>query len=106
MFDAQTRLAPVGEFFKGLRFSLDHGVGAETGQLAVVPVAESAGLVAAATMVKGDMGAPEDPWFMFCASGKIASAATAKDMATSVAQQLKYVSVIGACSCVVFVVLF
>jgi hypothetical protein len=42
--------------------------------------------VAAATVAKGDVGAPEDPWSKFCAGGEIASAAAAKGVAASVAQ--------------------
>jgi hypothetical protein len=34
-------------------------------------------------------GSSQDPWSKFCASGEITSAATTKDMAGSVAQQLK-----------------
>jgi hypothetical protein len=37
--------------------------------------------------------------------GEIASAAAAKGVAASVAQQLKYVSVTSVCNCIVFVVL-
>jgi hypothetical protein len=65
----------------------------------------STGPVAAMTETKGDVGAPEDPWFKFCADGEITSAAAAKGVAASIAQLLKYVSVTSACSCVVFVVL-
>jgi hypothetical protein len=54
-----------------------------------VPVA--AGSVA---VVKGSA---QDPWAKFCASGEIASAATAKDVAGSVAQQLKHVSSLRQC---------
>jgi hypothetical protein len=61
--------------------------------------------VAAATVAKGDMGAPEDPWSKFCTGGEIASAATAKGVAASVAQQLKYVCVTSVCNCIIFVVL-
>jgi hypothetical protein len=61
--------------------------------------------MAATTMAKGDMGAPEDPWSKFCAGGEIASAAAAKGVAASVAQQLKFVSVTSACCCIIFVVL-
>jgi hypothetical protein len=49
--------------------------------------------MAVATMVKWSS---QDPWFKFCASDKIASTAAAKDVATSVAQQLKHVTVTGA----------
>jgi hypothetical protein len=39
------------------------------------------------------VGSSQDPWSKFCAGGEIASAAAAKDVAASVAQQLKHVSV-------------
>jgi hypothetical protein len=71
-----------------------------------VSAASSAGPVVAATETKGGTGASEDPWARFCTGGEIASATTATGVAASVAQQLKYVSVISACSCVVFVALF
>jgi hypothetical protein len=51
-------------------------------------------------------GALEDPWTRFCAGGEIASAAVAASVAASVVQQLKYVSVIRACRCIVFLALF
>jgi hypothetical protein len=35
-------------------------------------------------------GSAQDPWSKFCASGEIASAAAAKDVAGSVAQQLTH----------------
>jgi hypothetical protein len=40
----------------------------------------------------GAKGVSQDPWSRFCASGEIGSATTAKDVAGSVAQQLKHVS--------------
>jgi hypothetical protein len=40
----------------------------------------------------GKKGSSQDPWSKFCASGENASAAAAKDVAASVAQQLKHVS--------------
>jgi hypothetical protein len=43
--------------------------------------------VAATTEAKGSS---QDSWSKFCASGEIASAAAAKDVAGSVAQQLKH----------------
>jgi hypothetical protein len=43
-------------------------------------------------VVTGVKGSAQDPWAKFCASGEIASAAAAKDVAGSVAQQLKHVS--------------
>jgi hypothetical protein len=55
-------------------------------------VAVSVVSAAAATMVRGDVGSSQDPWSKFCAGGEIASAAAAKDVAASVAQRLKYVS--------------
>jgi hypothetical protein len=57
----------------------------------------SVGLVAAATVEKGDVGAPEDPWSKFYVGGEIASATTAMDVAASFVQQLKYVSVTSVC---------
>jgi hypothetical protein len=42
-------------------------------------------------------GSAQDPWAKFCASDEIASAATAKDVACSVAQQLKHVSCLRQC---------
>jgi hypothetical protein len=65
-------------------------------------VAVSAGLVAAATVAKGDVVSSEDPWSKFCTGGKIASAAATKDVAASVAQQLKYVSVTSVFAIVSF----
>jgi hypothetical protein len=61
--------------------------------------------MATTTVAKGDVGALEDPWSKFFAGGEIASAAAAKGVAASVAQQPKYVSVTSACSCIIFVVL-
>jgi hypothetical protein len=43
-------------------------------------------------VVTGAKGSSQDPWSRFCASGEIASSAAAKDVAGSVAQQLKHVS--------------
>jgi hypothetical protein len=37
-------------------------------------------------------GSSQDPWSKFCADGEIASAAAAKDVVASVAQQLRHVS--------------
>jgi hypothetical protein len=62
--------------------------------------------VVVATGTKGDTGASEDPWARFCAGGEIASSTVATGVAASVAQQLKYVSAISTCGCVVFMVLF
>jgi hypothetical protein len=41
-------------------------------------------------------GSSPNPWSRFCAGGEIASAAAAKDVSASVAQQLKHVSVTSA----------
>ena len=71
-----------------------------------MPAASFAGPMVAVTEAKGDMGASEDPWARFCAGGEIASAAAAAGVDASVTQQLKYVSVIRACSCVVLLALF
>jgi hypothetical protein len=49
--------------------------------------------VAMATVAKGSS---QDLWSKFCAGGEIASTAAAKDVAASVAQQLKHVSGTGA----------
>jgi hypothetical protein len=85
MFDAHTGRGLVGEFFsRGLGLGLDCDAGSDAGQLAVVPASVAAAQVAEA---KGDS---QDPWSKFCASGEITSAATAKDVAGSVAQQLKH----------------
>jgi hypothetical protein len=51
------------------------------------------GLAVVATVARGDVGSSQDPWSKFCAGGEIALSAAAKDVAASVAQQLKYVSV-------------
>jgi hypothetical protein len=74
MFDAHTGRGLVGEFF--LR---DYGVGSDAGQLAVVLAPVAAGSVVVAK------GSAQDPWAKFCASGEIASAAAAKDVAGLVA---------------------
>jgi hypothetical protein len=50
--------------------------------------------VAVAT-IAGVSGGPRR-WSKFCIDGKIASAIAAKDMAASIARQLKHVSVTGA----------
>jgi hypothetical protein len=44
------------------------------------------------TVVAGAKGAPRDSWATFCVSGEILSAAAAKDMAGSMAQQLRQAS--------------
>jgi hypothetical protein len=66
---------------------LDRGAEAETGQLAVVPAPTAARAVAV-----GAKGPMQDPWARFCASGEIASATAAKDLASSAMQQLKHMS--------------
>ena len=59
------------------------------GQLPLVPTLVAATSPAVAV---GAKGAPRDPWFTFCASGKVSSAAAAKDVAGSVSQQLRRAS--------------
>jgi hypothetical protein len=59
----------------------------------------AAASVAAPTKAKG---ASQDTWYKFCASGEITSAAAAKDVPGSVAQQLKHVSRLGLRQFVVF----
>jgi hypothetical protein len=66
-----------------------------------VPESSSAAPVVMATEAKGDTGASEDPWGRFYAGGEIASATAAAGVVASIAQQLKYVSAIRACRCVV-----
>ena len=84
----------------------------ESGQLAVVQSASAAGLVVTAkgAAAKGDAGTSGDPWSRFCAiaggEGEIASAAAGGGVAVSTVQQLKFVSVISACGCMVSLVLF
>jgi hypothetical protein len=72
-----------------------------------MPPALSVGPVVAATehAAKGDTGAPENPWTRFCAGGEIASTTAAAGVAASVVQQVKYVSVIRACRCIIFLAL-
>ena len=55
----------------------------------------AAGLVAVAT---GVTGSTQDPWAQFYASSEITSAVAAKDVAGSVAQQLKHVSCLRQCA--------
>ena len=57
------------------------------GQLAVVPTPVAA---TSPTAAVGAKGASQDPWSNFCASRTITSAATAKDLAGSVSQQLRH----------------
>jgi hypothetical protein len=47
--------------------------------------------------VTGATGSAQDSWAQFCASGEISLAAAAKDVAGSVAQQLKHVSCLRQC---------
>jgi hypothetical protein len=70
----------------------DCDAGSDAGQLAVVPAPVVAASVAATTEAKG---ASQDPWSRFCASHEITSAVSAKDVAGSVAQQLRHVSRLG-----------
>jgi hypothetical protein len=69
-----------------------------------VPPASAVGLVLAAKgpAAKADAGTLEDPWLRICAGGEITSTATAAGVAASIVQQLKSVSVISACRCMVF----
>ena len=81
MFDARTGRGLVGEFFsRSLGLGQDCDAGSDAGQLAVVP----------APVAAEAKGASQDPWSKFYASDEITSAAAAKDMAGSVAQQLKH----------------
>ena len=75
-------------FFR-LGLEQDYGAGSNAGQLAIDPSPVAA--TSPATAV-GAKGTSQDPWSKFCASGEISSAAAAKDVAGSVAQQLKHVS--------------
>jgi hypothetical protein len=59
----------------------------DAGQLAIVLAPVAAASIAATTEAKGSS---QDPWSKFCASGEITSTAAAKDVAGSVAQQLKH----------------
>jgi hypothetical protein len=86
-------------FFTGLGLEQDCDAGSDAGQLAVVPAPVAAASVAATTEAKG---ASQDPWSKFCASREITSTVAAKDLAGSVAQQLRHVSHLGLCQFVVF----
>jgi hypothetical protein len=68
--------------------------GSDAGLLASVPSLVTATSPAAAD---GAKGTPQDPWFKFCASGEISSAAAARDAAVIVSQQLKHVSRLRLC---------
>jgi hypothetical protein len=70
----------VSFFSQSLGLGQDCDAGSDAGQLAVVP----------APVAAEAKGASQDPWSKFCASGEITSVAAAKDMAGSVAQQLKH----------------
>jgi hypothetical protein len=90
IFDAHTGRGPASEFLFCFVCFLDEvlcdrGAGAESGQMAVVPASAAASAV-------GVEGPTKDPWARFCASGEIASAVAAKDLAGSAVQQLKHVS--------------
>jgi hypothetical protein len=92
IFDAHTGRGPASEFLFCFVCFLDEvlrdrGVGAESGQLAVVPASAAVSVVAV-----GVEGPTQDPWARFYASGEIASAAATKDLAGSAVQQLKHVS--------------
>jgi hypothetical protein len=91
MFDARMGRGLVGKFLfffsRGLGLGQDCDAGSDAGQLAIVPAPVVAAPAVATTEAKG---ASQDPWSKFCASGEITSAAAAKDVAGSVAQQLKH----------------
>jgi hypothetical protein len=72
---------------RGLGLEQDYGAGSDVGQLAVVPAPVAATSPAAAV---GAKGTSQDPWFKFCVSSEISSAAAAKDVAGSVSQQLRH----------------
>jgi hypothetical protein len=79
--------------------------------LAVVPSMSAAGLVVVAkgATAKGDIGTSTDLWSRFCAvaggGGELASTITAAGVAASAMQHLKFVSVIIAYECMVFLAL-
>jgi hypothetical protein len=77
----------VGKFFYVV--NQYYGAGSDAGQLSLVPTPVAA---PSPTVPIGAKGASRDPWSAFCASGTIASAATAKDVAGSVSQQLRRAS--------------
>ena len=76
-----------------------------------MPSAAAIGLVVEAKgdTAKGDAGTLEDPWSRFYAAtrgaDKLASSAAAVGVATLAVQQLKFVSVIIAYVCLVFLAL-
>jgi hypothetical protein len=86
-------------FSRGLGLGQDCDVGSDAGQLPVVPAPVAA---ASAVTTAEAKGASQDPWSKFCASDEITSAAASKDVAGSVAQQLKHVSPLGLHQFVVF----
>jgi hypothetical protein len=82
-------------------FNQYDGAGSDMGQLRLVPTPVVAPSSEAAEGAKGVL---RDPWSTFCTSGKISSAAVAKDVAGSVSQQLRrasqqlqHVSRVGPC---------
>jgi hypothetical protein len=78
-----------GKFFLRLGLNQDQCVGSDVGQLAVVPPPV---VSTSPTAVVGAKGASQDPWSTICASGAIPSAVAAKDVASSVSQQLRQAS--------------
>jgi hypothetical protein len=86
-------------FSRGLGLGQYCDAGSDAGQLVVVLALVAASPAESATEAKG---ASQDPWSKFCASGEITSAAAVKDVAGSVAQQLKHVCRLGHCQFVVF----
>jgi hypothetical protein len=75
----------VGKFF----FDRRHVAGSSEGQLVVVQPSVAATSPSAVVKAKG---AKQDPWAAFCASGKILTAAAAKDVAGTMSQRLREVS--------------
>jgi hypothetical protein len=84
----------VGEVFLGLGLEQDYGARSDAGQLAIVPSPVAAPSPAAAVGAKGTSW---DPWSKFCASGEIASATAARDVAGIVSQQMKHVGCLRLC---------
>ena len=74
-------------FSRSLGLGQDWDGGSDARQLAGVPAPVAATPAMAAAEANG---ASQDPWSKFCASGEITSAAAVKDVAGSVAQQLKH----------------
>jgi hypothetical protein len=93
MFDAHTGLAPAGEiltFFAKFAFLTWPWC---RGGVQATGCCPGGGVGRRGNRGEGGVGSLQDPWSKFCAGGEIASAAGAKDVATSVAQQLKHVCV-------------